>query len=113
MNFLLILKIIAAIATALTGLLAFVKPSATFSFIGLKADGVRGISEIRAIFGGLFIALGILPFLFGEEAYIMLGFGYLVIALTRLISIILDKSYDKSNWISLAIEVVLGVILAM
>lgn len=113
MNIKLLLDIIAAGATAITGLFAFIKPSATFSFIGLKAEGVRGISEIRAIFGGLFIALGILPFFLGEKAFLMLGYSYLMIALTRLISIIIDKSYAKSNWISLVIEIALGVILVI
>jgi len=113
MNLLLIAKIIAAIATALTGVLALIKPSAVYGFTGLMADGPRGISEIRSIFGGLFIALGIAPFLFGESAYQVLGFGYLVIAGVRLISIIIDHSTASSNWISLAIEIVFGIILIL
>lgn len=113
MNLLLIAKIIAAIATALTGVLALVKPTAVYGFTGLMADGPRGISEIRSIFGGLFIALGIAPFLFGESAYQVLGFGYLAIAVVRLISIIIDHSTASSNWISLGIEVVFGIILIL
>lgn len=111
MSLLVILKIIAALATAATGLLALVRPTAVYGFTGLIAEGSRGISEIRSIFGGLFIALGVAPFLFGEEAYGVLGFGYLVIAATRLVSMIIDRSTESSNWISLAIEIVLGVIL--
>jgi len=113
MNLLLIAKIIAAIATALTGVLALIKPTAVYGFTGLIADGPRGISEIRSIFGGLFIALGIAPFLFGESAYQVLGFGYLAIAGVRLISIIIDHSTASSNWISLAIEIVFGLILIL
>lgn len=111
MNVLTILKIIASLGTAATGVLALVKPTAIYSFTGLVADGPRGISEIRAIFGALFIALGLAPFLFGESAYRVLGFGYLAIALVRLVSIFLDRSTASSNWISLAIEIVFGVIL--
>jgi hypothetical protein len=113
MNFLLVLKVIAALGTAGTGLLALVKPTAVYGFTGLLADGPRGISEIRAIFGGLFIALGVAPFLFGAPAYRVLGLGYLAIALVRLVSIFLDKSTASSNWISLAIEIVFGVILIL
>ena len=47
------------------------------------------------------------------NSYPPLGIGYLAIALARLVSILLDKSYDKSNWISLAIEIVLGIILVI
>ena len=109
MNILLILKIVAALATAATGLLAFVKPDAVYGFTGLTAPGARGVSEVRAVFGGLFIALGLAPILLGQ--YQILGIGYLAIAVTRTISIILDKSYAQSNFISLAIEIVFGAIL--
>jgi hypothetical protein len=113
MNILMILKIIAALGTALTGLLALVKPTAVYGFTGLTAEGARGISEIRAIFGGLFIALGIAPFIFGEVAYQVLGFGYLAIAAVRLVSIFIDRSTASSNLISLAIEIVFGIILIL
>lgn len=113
MNILNILKIIAALATALTGLLALVKPTAVHGFTGLQETGPRGISEIRAIFGGLFIALGLAPLFLGATTFSMLGTGYLVIAVVRAFSIVFDKSYDRSNWISLVIEVVLGVILVI
>jgi len=113
MDFLLILKVIAALATVATGLLALVKPTAVYGFTGLTAPGARGISEIRSIFGGLFIGVGVAPLFLGPVAYQMLGIGYLAIALARLVSILLDKSYDKSNWISLAIEIVLGIILVI
>jgi hypothetical protein len=113
MNLLMILKIIASLATAATGLLALVKPTAVYGFTGLLAEGPRGISEIRAIFGGLFIALGIAPFIFGDVAYQVLGVGYLAIAAVRLVSIFVDHSTASSNLISLAIEIVFGVILVL
>jgi hypothetical protein len=111
MNFLSILKIIAALATAATGLLALVKPEATYGFIGLTASSVRGVSEIRAVFGGLFIALGLVPLFLGLPAYRMLGIGYLAIAVARTFSIFFDRSFAQSNLISLAIEIVFGIIL--
>ena len=111
MNLGMILKIIAALATVATGVLAFVKPTATYGFIGLNANGVRGVSEIRAIFGGLFIGLGLAPMFLGATAYQMLGIGYLAIAVARAFSIVFDKSYAQSNIISLVIEIVLGAIL--
>lgn len=113
MNLLLILKIVAATVTFLTGILALVKPSAVPGFTGLKAEGPRGISEIRSIFGGLFIALGVAPLFLGGDAYTVLGIAYLAIAVARVFSIVFDKSYDRSNWISLSIEIVLGAILVI
>jgi hypothetical protein len=108
-----ILKVFATLATAATELLAQVKPAAVFGFTGLTANGVRGVSEIRAIFGGLLIALGLAPLFLGPVAYQMLGLGYLGIAAARTFSIVFDKSTSQSNLISLAIEVILGVILVI
>jgi hypothetical protein len=109
-----VLQALAALATAATGLLALVRPASVQEFTGLSIAGPRGISEVRAVFGGLFIALGLAPFLLKvPAAYRMLGIGYLAIALVRLPSIVLDRSSVSSNWISLAIEVVLGVILVL
>ena len=113
MNFIMVLKIIAALATAATGLLAFVKPAAAYGFTGLNANGVRGVSEMRAIFGGLFIALGIAPLFLGATAYLMLGIGYLAIAVARTFSMVFDRSYAQSNIISLVIEIVFGAILVI
>ena len=90
---------------------AFIKPASAYEFTGLRPSGVRGTSEFRSIFGGLFIGLGIAPFFLGEPAFKMLGIGYLAIAVARTFSILFDKSYEKSNIISLVIEVVLGIIL--
>jgi uncharacterized membrane protein len=113
MNVLMVLKIIAALATAATGVLAFVKPAAAYGFTGLNANGVRGVSEIRAVFGGLFIGLGLAPLFLGAVAYQMLGIGYLAIAAARAFSMVFDKSYAQSNIISLVIEIVFGLILFM
>jgi hypothetical protein len=113
MEILMILKIIAALATAATGLLAFFKPTTTYGFIGLNPNGTRGVSEIRSIFGGLFIGLGIAPLFLGEIAYLMLGIGYLAIAAARAFSIVFDRSYAQSNIISLVTEIILGVLLVI
>ena len=113
MDILSVLKIVAAVVTAATGLLALVKPNAIDRFTGLKANGVRGISEIRSIFGGLFVALGVAPLFLGSVAYQMLGISYLVIAAARAFSIVFDKSYERSNLTSLGIEIVLGVVLIL
>jgi hypothetical protein len=112
-NVLLIMKIIAALATSATGLLAFLKPASAYGFTGLNANGPRGVSEIRSVFGGLFIGLGIAPLILGAPAYTMLGIGYLSIGLARTISILIDKSFVRSNWISLGIEIILGIILVI
>jgi uncharacterized membrane protein HdeD (DUF308 family) len=41
----------------------------------------------------------------------MLGIAYLVVGVVRAVSMFVDKSLEQSNYISLVVELVLGVIL--
>ncbi len=109
-----ILQIIAACGTILTGLVSLIRPRSVRGFTGLSAEGPRGITEIRAVLGGFFIALGAVPLVLAEPAtYRMLGITYLVVAAVRAVSMVLDKSVEQSNLISLAVEAVFGVILVV
>jgi len=113
MTFLDIVQIILAAGTILTGLISLIVPRSVQGFTGLTAPGPRGISEIRAVLGGGFIGLGLAPLILRGVAYDMLGIAYLAIAVARIASMVLDKSYDRSNWISLAVEIVAGIILLL
>ena len=109
-----ILQLIAVIATILTGLVSLINPLGVQGFTGLTAPGGRGVTEIRSILGGLFIGLGIAVLLLRtRETYQMLGIMYLTIGVVRFVSIFLDKSSVQSNWISVAVEIIFGVILLL
>ena len=108
-----ILQIIAALATAATGLFSLLAPTKITGFTGLQPVGGRGITELRSVLGALFIALGIAPLFLGPIAYLMLGIGYLAIGAVRAVSMFVDRSVVQSNVISLATEIVLGVILIL
>ena len=109
-----ILQIVAAIATILTGVFSLLKPAAITGFTGLQPVGGRGITEIRSILGGLFIALGAVPLVLNSPvAYLMLGITYLAIGIVRAVSMFMDKSVVQSNVISLAVEIVFGIILVI
>ena len=113
MNVLQILQVIAALATAATGLFSMLAPTKITGFTGLQPVGGRGITELRSVLGALFIALGVAPLILGPVAYLMLGIGYLAIAAVRAVSMFVDRSVVQSNLISLATEIVLGVILIL
>ncbi len=109
-----VLKTVGAVGTIITGFISLVRPLAVTGFTGLKPDGARGISEIRGVLGGLFIGLGgavlLLP---GKAAAHAAGLAYLGTAAGRLLSIFIDNSRERSNWISLAWEVFFGVVLVL
>ncbi len=113
------IKIIIAVGTIGFGAYSVIAPQAIKGFTGLVADGSRGISEIRAVMGGVFVALGIVAILFkfywfkSDAAYATLGAVYLTIAIIRMFSIIFDKAHQSSNYISLAFEIVFGVLLVL
>lgn len=112
--FIKILQIIAVIGTILTGFYSLVAPTQIEGFTGIRPIGGRGITEIRSIFGALFIGLGIAAFLLDKTvAYPMLGIMYLSIAAVRIVSMFMDKSIEQSNLISIAAEVVFGIILML
>lgn len=112
MTFLEILKIIMAVGTVVTGLISLIWPRSVQGFTGLSAPGARGITEIRAVLGGGFIGLGLAPLVLGvPAAYQVLGISYLAIAVARIAGIALDRSLEPSNWISLAVEIVAGIVL--
>ena len=109
-----ILQIIAVIGTILTGLYSLIVPTKIEGFTGIKPVGGRGITEIRAVFGGLFIGLGLAAFFLDNAiTYPMIGIMYLAIGFVRAVAMFIDKSVEQSNIISLAVEIVFGVILVL
>jgi hypothetical protein len=114
MDILQILKTICALGTVATGFISLLRPLSIKGFTGLEAAGPRGITEIRAVMGGLFIGLGLAPFLLAvPQVYQALGVMYLAIAVVRTGSMFLDRSVMQSNIISLIVEIVFGIILVV
>lgn len=113
MSLIQILQMLAALATVATGLFSLVAPAKVTGFTGLQPVGGRGITEIRAVLGGLFIALGAAPFFLGPTAVLVLGISYLAIAAVRAVSMFVDRSVIRSNVISLVTEIILGVVLVL
>ena len=109
-----ILQIIATVGTIVTGLVSLIWPRSVQGFTGLRAAGGRGITEIRAVLGGFFVALGAAPLILdAAAAYRMLGIAYLVVGVVRTISMFVDKSVEQSNIISVAVEIIFGVVLVL
>jgi hypothetical protein len=114
MQFISILQLIAVIGTLATGVVSLFWPHSVQNFTGLSANGGRGITEIRSILGALFIGLAVAAYLLDHAvSYPMLGIMYLAIAAVRTVSMFVDQSVEQSNIISIAVEVLFGVILIL
>ena len=114
MILLIVLKIIVVVFTIAFGLYSAIQPRAIKGFTGLDVTGPRGVTEIRAIMGGTFVGLGLASLLLAAPAaYQTLGIAYFVIAVVRTVSMFMDKSVMSSNLISIASEVILGIILVI
>lgn len=113
MTLLQIFQLLVAIGTIAIGVYALFWPGAIQSFTGLHFPGNRGKTEMRVIFGGLFIAIGAAPLFMGLVAYQVLGITYGTLAATRAISMLVDKSISQSNVISLISELIFAVILIL
>lgn len=112
MTVLQILKVVAAVGTIATGVVSLFWPQSVTGFIGLEPIGGRGVTELRAVLGAFFIALGAAPLILRvPETYRMLGIAYLSVAVVRTISMFVDRSVVSSNLVSVAVEIVFGVIL--
>jgi len=106
------IKIIVSVATIGFGLMSIISPPAAERFTGLTAAGPRGVSEIRAVLGGLFVGLGIAALVFRTpSAFGTVGIGYLAIGVVRAASIYFDKAPTPTNWLSLGFEIAFGVLL--
>lgn len=107
-----VLRYIAGVATVLTGVASVFWPMKVLGFTGLDVVGGRGVTEIRSVLGAVFLGLGAAVLYFNmPETYKVLGITYLVMAVVRGISMIVDRSVVSSNVISLVVELVFGIIL--
>jgi hypothetical protein len=109
-----ILKIIAAAATLLTGVLALARPQALTGFTGLRPEGGRGLTELRVSVGAVFAGLGLAALAFNAPvAYRTLGVMYLAMVVVRIPAMFLDRSAETSNIMSAVVEGVFGLLLVL
>jgi hypothetical protein len=90
-----LLHLLGALVTLGLGLLALLRPDAAARITSLTPEGVFGRTEIRATYGGMFIALGAFALLGPDIARIVVGAAWLGIAGGRLLGALLDGHETK------------------
>lgn len=108
-------EVLALTGSAITlalGLLGLLRPEAAARFTSLQPVGRIGRSEIRATYGGFFVALGACGLLWREPtAWTVVGLAWLGAALGRTLSVPLDASGEAKNLGGIVFEGLIGVAL--
>lgn len=111
MNWALVPALLAAAVMTAFGIGAMIRPS-LLVLVGVSADTPLGTSEIRAVFGGTFVALGLACIILREPVVFgVVGVAWLADFAVRLIAVFVDRVPAKDALTVLAIALVMGVAL--
>jgi len=96
------------------GVMGLLWPMKVASMVSIQPDGLRGLSEIRATYGGVFLAIGLFSVVWQDpNVFRALGLGWLGAAAGRMFSIVRDESGAGANYGAVAMEVVVGLLLVV
>ena len=111
-----VLSYLAGLFSLGLGLFGLIRPEGALGLIGLqKVPGLaHSISEVRATYGGVFIGVSIYPLATGEpHAFLTLALGWLLAGICRLCSALFDGAMNRFNFISIAFELGVGILIAL
>jgi hypothetical protein len=98
-----------ALVTAGLGLFGLFLPASAASFAGIIPDGERGISEVRATYGGLFLAMGVFALIAqSSDVFRVVGVAWLGAAGARAFSVVRDNSRSGANIGGIVMEAAIG-----
>jgi len=109
------LAIAGASGTVLMGLLGLLAPARCAGFVGLFARDRTAFGEFRATYGGLFVALGVLPLWSGATmAFLAAALAWAGAACGRVVSMLVDGGWrEPRNYAAVAFESAFAALLAM
>lgn len=98
-----------AAVTAGLGLMGLARPAWVAAFTSIAPRGATGMSEVRATYGGFFLALGGYALLSQHPvAFTTAGVAWLGAAVGRAISVVTDRSTEPRNLAGIVFEAVIG-----
>lgn len=99
----------AALITAALGLMGLLLPAKAAQLTSIRPEGLLGTSEIRATYGGFFLALGAYAlYAQADVVFAVAGVAWLGAAGGRLLSVVVDRSVSSKNLIAVAFEAAMG-----
>jgi len=101
-----------ALITLGLGVLGLVHPRGAARFAAVAPQGLLGLAEVRATYGGLFAALGAFALVAQDMvAFIGLGAAWVGAALGRCASVFLDGAREPRNFAGILFEAGIGALL--
>jgi hypothetical protein len=101
-----------AVITLGLGVLGLFVPTRAASFANVQPVGLIGTSEIRATYGGLFVALGVACLLTqAPGVFLAAGLAWVGAAVGRLFSVFIDSSRSGKNLGGIVFELAIGLLL--
>lgn len=101
-----------AIATLLLGCLGLFSPARAAAFTSISPIGATGVSEIRATYGGLFVALALVCLAAqSTPIFATAGAAWIGAAAGRFWSVLTDGNREAKNLGGIAFELAIGVLL--
>lgn len=98
-----------ALVTFGLGVFGLFSPLGVAQFVGIQPDGERGVSEIRATYGGLFLALGLFAIIAqNTDVFRVVGVGWIGAASARSFSFVRDNSRSGANLGAIVMEAAIG-----
>jgi hypothetical protein len=99
----------APVVCLLMGLAALLQPERFAAQVGLAADGPLGRSELRAVFGGVFVGIAVACLVLATPgAYVAGGAAFLGGAGAKLLSAALERGVFPAALLGLVVDLVLG-----
>lgn len=91
------------------GVMGLVRPDTAAAFTNMQPVGRIGRSEVRATYGGFFLALGAACLVTREPlAFTVVGVAWLGAAAGRLASVAVDRSTEPQNFGGIVFEAAIG-----
>jgi hypothetical protein len=101
--------LIAPVLTVVMGIVACLAPEAFARQTGLAADGPLGRSELRAVFGGVFIGIGLVTLaLVSPAAHLVGAAAFLGGAAAKVASAVLERGVLPAALPGLLVDLLLG-----
>ncbi|MBM3955277.1 MAG: DUF4345 domain-containing protein [Planctomycetes bacterium] len=102
----------AALVTALLGCAGLVWPAAVANVVGIEPRGALGLAEIRATYGGFFLALGVAClFTRSPMIFTVVGVAWYAAAFGRALSLAVTGTATRRDLGGVAFEAAIGVAL--